>query len=104
MGTGNIPISKESSRAVELVIFNLSKQLSELGHDVTVIDLFSDMKLDNNLEYKLVKMPKPLDYRVITMPQTPKHFLKKVIFSLKAVSLLLKSNRKEKYDIVHVQN
>jgi len=104
MGTGNIPVSKDSSRAVELVIFNLSKQLSELGHDVTVIDLFSDVELDNSFEYKLVKMPKFLDYRVVTMPQTPKHFFKKVIFSLKAVSLLLKLNSKEKYDIIHVQN
>jgi len=100
MGTGNIPISKDSSRAVELVIFSLSEQMAKLGNEVHIIDLFS--QTDNELNYHFVNMPK--SFNLETNSGTFKHTIKKIIFSFKALSLLFRLNKKEKFDIIHAQN
>jgi len=103
IGTGNEYISQKSKIAVELVIFNLSKSLAELGNEVYIIDLYNkeNQKL-KNIEYKFINLPPFLEKK--TSQGTFKHFIKKTWFSIKLLPLLLTLNKEKNLDVIHVQN
>lgn len=103
IGTGNEFISQKSKIAVELVIFNLSKSLAELGNEVYIIDLYNkENQKINNLSYRFVNLPSFLEKK--TSQGTLKHFIKKAWFSIKLLPLLLTLNKEKNLDAIHIQN
>jgi alpha-maltose-1-phosphate synthase len=102
VGTGAQEIKQDSSTAVELVIFNLSKALQKQGNKVSIIDLYAP-NTDKELDYLFIRLPRYLEKNK-PAPGSPLHIIKKLIFSLKTLILLNKMNKKEKLDIVHIQN
>ena len=101
IGTGAEPVSENSTRAVEIVIYNLSKELAELGNEVHIIDMIGGRK-NKKLKYHLVNLPF-LKAGLKEARGFPR-LIKKITFSIKPFLLLLKLQKRERFDIVHVQN
>lgn len=103
IGTGAHSIGHDSITAVELVINNLSIELAKLGHDVHILDIYdAGMRREKNLKYHFLKMPSFV--QDVYKPGSIMHVAKKLIFSIKSTFCLYKLNKKERFDVVHIQN
>jgi glycosyltransferase involved in cell wall biosynthesis len=102
VGTGTQSISPMSETAVEIVTNKLAEVVKELGNEVYVIDIFSD-KANNNLNYYRINMPNFLREKNSNSGSIY-HILKRILFSIKSLKLIHRLRKKEKIDIVHIQN
>ncbi len=104
IGTGAQAIGYNSETAVELIINILGTEMEKLGEDVGIIDIKDDtMNRNNKLKYHFIDMPGFLE-KTKPKPGSFFHVLKKLIFSIKSVLLIYNLNKKEKIDIIHIQN
>jgi glycosyltransferase involved in cell wall biosynthesis len=104
VGTGTQSIGYDSETAVELVIHNLSSEMERLGEKVHIIDIFDEKrKRDPKIKYEFIKLPIFKDNKY-TKAGGLIHILKKIIFSLKVLKVLKKTNKKENFNVIHIQN
>jgi len=105
VGTGFTSIPPKGSAATELIVYNISKNLVNFGHEVDIIDV-KDSSRENNIGAKFyeVSMPKFMGADVYISANKLKHILKRFYFSLKAFILLYKTSKTRNYDVIHFHN
>lgn len=102
IGTGYTPIPAQVAAATESVVEEITKVLIDKKEDVEIIDISSEIRAENNLPIKEVKVPSFFSKSDVSLGIV--HKLKRVVYSVCLAFYLKKLLRKQENIVLHFHN